>query len=446
MRKLLIIFSFAIVFTALQSCKKTSFVAKFDKTPEARMADTIAFVKNSLMSAPNGWIVLTPVYFGGGYGFYMSFDDSMNVTMYSDLLDQFASESYTSQTRIRADLGAALTFESYNYITELNDPDNNVRNGYGGDVDYIYDHTNGDSIIFLGKRYRASLIFVKATAAEQTIYQTGGYLTAIKAFRDFFVTNSNAYISLEDGTNISIEPNSSNDLSAGKRITFTALDPKGNISSALGKFAYTVDQMAILDSGINIAGLRFIKIAWKDANTLAAYTDNGKEYVIKNSTTPILPLYMLMGVKYSSLYGPYKTILPGTSSDGATILNYYYNNLNNSSILGYSFNSGSITLQWNLANQRVSFIGFCSQNGGSSGWNTTIVYTYTLDANGYYTFTKFSAASGGYVSKIMTTLDSFLTSNTVKLGYYIDPATNTVYGQISSIENPNTTMTFQLHQ
>lgn len=410
------------------------------------MADSIAFVKKTLTSATNGWIVVTPVYFGGGYGFYMKFDDSMNVTMYCDLLDQFASTPYTSHTRVRADMGVALTFDSYNYITELNDPDNNVRNGYGGDVDYIYDHTNGDSIIFLGKRYGMPLSFVKATAAQQSVYTSGGYQTAIQAFKDFFTANQNAYITLDDGTKISIEPNSSNDLNAGKRITLTALDPQNNISSAMAKFAYTVDQMAILDSGVNIAGLRFTKIAWKDASTLAIYTNDGKEFVIKNSAAPILPLYMLMGVKYASLYGAYKTIYPGTSADGQTILNYYYNNLNNSSLLGYSFNSGSITLQWNLANQRVSFIGFCSQNGGSSGWNTTIVYTYTVDDAGNYTFTKFSNASGGYVSKIMTTLDTFLTSNTVKLGYYIDVNTNTVYGQMTSIENPGTSMTFQLRQ
>lgn len=453
MKKILFIFSFVATLLGVQSCKKTSFVEKFDKSPEARMADSIAFVREMLTSAPNGWIVVTPVYFGGGYGFYMKFDDSMNVAMYSDFSDQFASTSYTSHTRVRADMGVALTFDSYNYITELNDPDKNVRDGYGGDIDYIYDHTNGDSIIFLGKRYRQPLSFVKATATQQAAYESGRYLTAIQAFKDFFTANQNAYITLDDGTKISIEPNPSNDLNAGKRITLTALDPQNNISSAMAKFAYIVDQMAVLDSGVNIAGQQFTKIAWKDASTLAIYTGDGKEFVIKNSPAPILPLYMLMGVKYSALYGIFKTINPGTSSDGANILNYYYNNLNNSSLLGYSFNWGSITLQWNLANQRVSFMGYCTQSGAQTtpnntakGWITTITYTYTVDDNGNYTFTKFSGASGGYVSKIMTTLDAFLTGNTIKLGYYIDPATNAVYGQVSSVENPDISMTFQLLQ
>jgi len=456
MRKLLIIFSFAAVLAASQSCKKTSFVEKFDKSPEARMADSIAFVRKTLTSASNGWIAVTPVFFGGGYGFYMKFDDSMNVTMYSDLLDQFASTSYTSHTRVRADMGVALTFDSYNYITELNDPDNNVRNGYGGDIDYIYDHTNGDSIVFLGKRYRQPLSFVKATVAQQAAYESGGYLTAIQAFKDFFTANQNAYITLDDGTKISIEPNASNDLNAGKRITLTALDPKNNITSAMAKFAYTIDQMAILDSGVNIAGLRFTKIAWKDNSTLAIYTSDGKEFVIKNSPAPILPLYMLMGVKYSSLYEPYQTIYPGTSTDGAAMLNAYQNGLSHvpSGSGGYYvFNWGSISLQWNLANQRVSFIGYCTQSGAQAtpnntgaGWTTTIVYTYTVDDAGNYTFTKFSNASGGYVSSLMTGLDAFFTSNTIKLGYYIDPATNAVYGQVSSIENPGISMTFSLLQ
>lgn len=428
-------------------CKKDSYVALFDQLPQDRMSDSIKYVQKTLTSAPNGWVAIMPTSFGGGYGFYMTFDEASNVTMYSDWSTAFASTAFKSQYRIKADQGASLSFDTYNYITELNDPDRSVRNGYGGDIDFIYDHTSGDSLIMLGKRYRQKLSLIKATAAQKAQYTSGAYATAITNFANFFVNNKNAFIQLEDNTKIAIEPNFTTNLGAGKRITLTALSTSGAISSATAKFALTVDQMAILDSGVNISALRFVKVAWKDATTMAIYTSTGKEYIINNSPAPILPLYMLMGVKYSTLYSAFKTIYPGTSTAGATILNYFHNNLNNATATGgYSFNSGNIKLTWDLVNTRVTFNGFSSQNGGTSGWTTTITYKYTVDNSGVYKFTLYSAASGGYVANIMTQLDAFLRNNSVKLDYYIDTTdpNKTVYGQMSSVETPTTAMTFVL--
>lgn len=444
MKKILIFSLMSLLVALFGGCQKDSYVAAFDELPQKRMEDTINYVKETLVSAPDGWVAVMPTGEGGGYGFYMTFDTEQNVQMYADLSDAMATTSYQSQYRVKADMGADLVFDTYNYITELNDPDNNVRAGYGGDLDFIYDHTNGDSLIFMGKRYRQQLSLIKATAAQKNIYESDGYTTAINGFKDFFVINKNAYIQLGDGTKIAIEPNSTNSITAGKRITLTALTTDGNISSATAKFAFTTDQMAILDSGVNISGLRFVRVAWKDDTRMAIYTSTGEEYIINNSATPILPLYMLMGVKYSSLFANFKTIYPGTTTDGSAILNYYFNNLNNSALLGYSFNFGTIKLTWDLVNSRITFYGFCSQNGGSSGWNTTIVYKYTVDNNGVYKFTLQSAASGGYVSKIMTQLDAFLLGNSVKLDYYIDAGTGIVYGALSSVETPTTVMTFVL--
>ncbi len=445
MKKILLYSLPALLAIGFWGCKKDSYVALFDKLPQERMKDSINHVINTLTSAPNGWIAVMPTAFGGGYAFYMTFDKESNVTMYSDLDGETASTPYTSSYRVKSDMGADLVFDTYTYITALNDPDNNVRDGYGGDIDYIYHHSNADSIFFTGKRYRQMLILAKATAAQKAIYTGGGYEDKIDAFVDFFATNRNAYIELEDGTKISVEPNFTNSLTAGKRLTLTALTTAGAISAATSKFAITTDQMAILDSGLAISNLRFVKIAWKDGSKMAIYTSTGKEYIINNSPMPILPLYMLMGIKYSAMFSNFKTIYPGTSTAGADTLNYFHNNLNNGALLGYSFNFGTMRLTWDLLNSRVSFLGFCSQNGGTSGWTTTIVYKYTLSEDGVYKFTLYTAASGGYVSKIMTKMDAFLRNDKgIKLDYYLDSGTGTVYGQMSSVESPGTVMTFVL--
>lgn len=437
--KKLFIFLFSTLFLyGLIGCKKDSYVAAFDKSPQQRMTDTINFVKSTLVSSPNGWVAVTPVYFGGGYGFYMSFDDSLKVTMYSDLLDDFAQTSMTSQTRLRADLGVALTFDTYNYISELNNPDNNVRDGYGGDVDYIYDHTNGDSIIFLGKRYRKPLAFVKATAAQKATYLSGGYLTAIQGFKNFFTTNPNAYITLENGNKVSVEMNPNNNLSAGKRMTLSYLDQNSNIISSSSKFAFTVDQLAILDSGANISNHKFTKIAWKDSKTLAMYTIDGKEYIINNSPTPLLPLYLKLGTSLSSL------ILPGYKSYTVPFTSWssdYTGRWNRFKTLaktqGYNLDIDAMTYAFNAVNGKMSIAIAMYQN--NSLYVGNLSYTYTMTSTGVFKFTYKSAdGNGGILVPYLNdakSINPIFNYDTFTMDYYVDP-TYGLLAKVTSVEHP----------
>ena len=238
-----------------------------------------------------------------------------------------------------------------------------------------------------------------------------------------------------------MEPNATNSLNAGKRITLTAIMPDDAIVTATGKFAYTLDKMVILDSSLKFNGITFNRVAWKDANTLALYDVNGKEYILKNNPTPLLPLYKLWGSKYNGMLSDFKKIYPGTTAKGAEILNFFHMNMENR-FTGFVFNYGRINFVWNTVNKRLSFNGFSSQNGGGSGWTTTSIYNYTVDADGVYTFTLNSSFSGGYVSKAMQPLHDFLLNNKVKFDYFVDGTT--VYGQMSSVNDPTIVMTYVL--
>lgn len=435
MKKISIYLITALLALTYLGCQKKSYVADFDQSPQQRIGDTLNYVKQTLTGSTNGWVAVMPTYFGGGLGFYMTFDTAYNVSMVSDFADSYSTNMYKSQYRVKADMGADLVFDTYNYITNLS------TLNYGVGLDYIYDHSKGDSLFFRGKIYSNPLILIKATAAQKTIYTTGAYTTAITGFKSFFVTNKNAFITLGNGTKIAIEPNDTTALPDGRRVTLTSITSAGAITKATAKFAYTSDKMAILDSGVNIAGMRFVKIAWKNATQMAIYTIDGKEYIINNNPTPIVPLYLAIGVKYASLFCNYKTINPGTTTDGTTILNYYFNNLRNLSLVPDTFNFGSLKMSWDLLNVRMTLTGFCSQIGVFYGWNTTISYNYTVTNTGVYTFTT-QAASGGYVANILTQLNTFLLTNSVQLDYYNDASG--AFGKMSSIERPATVMTFIL--
>lgn len=427
------------------SCKKDSYIANFDELPQERIGKQIDSVRNILTTADNGWIATLPTGLGGGYGFYMTFDNEGFVNMYADMTDETSATAYKSQYRVRQDMGANLVFDTYTYISWLNNPEEGAfggvrREGFRSDIDFIYDHSTPDSIIFIGKRYRQTFSLVKATAAQKAKYTNGDYKTSINEMKNFFQNTPNAYFEI-NGLKVSVEPNISNNLNAGKRITFTSIYDNDSIGSNVAKYAFTMDQMPILDSGLLFNGINFNTIGWKDPQTFAVYDDAGKEYIIKNNPTPLLPLYKLWGTKYTGMFSDFKKIYPGTSQKGADIINFFHLNMENG-YNGFPFNYSRLTFEWNIINKRLTLKGFSSQNGGNSGWTTNAVYNYTVNERGEYTFTLRSDLTGGYVSKSMAKIHEFILNNKIKFDYHVDGSN--VYAKMMGVDAPDIVMTFEL--
>lgn len=446
MKRIKYILLLTMTIASFWGCKKESYVAAFEDLPHQRIKAQMDTLNNLLLNTPNGWVGTMSTGLGGGFGFYMTFDNNEYVNMYADLTNTSASTVKRSRYRVRQDAGAALTFDTYTYISILNNPETSafggtLREGFRSDIDFIYDRSNGDTLVMIGKRYRQVFTLVKATADQKARYEAGSYLTAINAFKQYFVTNPNSYF--EIGTQkISVEANSNTTMASGKRLTLTTITDN-KVVSATQKFAYTIDNMQIVAGGLKFNDIVFTKLGWKNSTTMAIYDATGKEYILNNSPTPLLPLHMLWGAKYTGLRSDFKVINPGTSTSGAAILNYYHNNLNNAALLGYSFNCGRITMVWDVVNKRLTLNGFSSQDNCGGGWTTAIVYNYTKTENGLYTFTLRTAASGGYTANILTQMNTFLLNNTIKFDYSLSGST--VYANMISETDPATNMTFIMY-
>lgn len=304
----------------MASCKRDSFVSDFDQKPEERMSEAIGLVNNTLTSAPNGWIATLPTNAGGAYGFYMTFDANQKVTMYGDLNDNTATNLGTSTYRVKAGLGANLVFDTYNYIAMLADPNASVFGGVTGtglksDVEFTYVRSTPDSIIFVGKAYRQPLAMIKATAAQKAAYTSGGLKTTSDKLKSFFTTTKNPYIEVSQGNTVvkaALNINFTNVLASGKRATLTGILADGvTVATGTNKIALTTDGISMTAAGLVFQGVTFIKIAWKDATTLAMYDSTGKEYIIKSNPIPLTPLPLLFG--YPTTYAYRKITIGGTS-------------------------------------------------------------------------------------------------------------------------------------
>ncbi len=436
------------------SCTKDSFVSEFDQKPEERMSESITEISTILTSAPNGWIATLPTSAGGAYGFYMTFNANQDVTMIGDLNNTTSTTVGTSTYRVKGGLGANLIFDTYNYLSMLSDPNSSVfggtqGSGFKSDVEFTFVKSTADSIFFIGKGYRQTLAMVKATAAQKAVYTaTNGYKTSIDKIKNFFATTNNPYIEVNSGTSVlkvGITLNATNTLTVGKRVNFTGVLADGKtVVSVTEKYAFDADGVSMVNGGLVWQGITFISFRWKDATTLAAYDSKGKEYIVKSSVSPLVPLYQLWGTKYNGMLSEYKTIYPGTTVKGADILNYYHNGLIAAITGGFNFNYGRINFVWNTTNKRLTINGLVSQSGPiqTGGWTTAIIYNYTVTDAGVFKFTLNTAASGGYAANPLSRLHTFMLANTVTFDYFID--SGNLYGRMTSVEDPTIVMTFIL--
>jgi hypothetical protein len=441
-----------ISLSLMMGCKKSSYVPAFDKSPQERVADQINLVSTTLTGASNGWIATLPTQEGGGYSFYMNFDNQQNVNMYGDMTDASSTVAIKSYYRVKQDIGIDLVFDSYTYISMLDDPNQGVlggtdKIGFSSDIDFIFDRSSADSIIFTGKKYRQPLKLVKATAAQKAIYEAGGYKTAIDKFKNFFSTTSNPYIEIVSGPTTlkaGITFDFTNGVTSGKRVSFTGLLADGTIGSASSKFAFKLDGADFLGAGLVYNGITFVKALWKDATTMALYDASGKEYIIKSNPTPLLPLSILIGSGYRTVIVPNATTYPGWGADFIARRALAVTGLSRWNIGAGSLRFQSMNFNFNDVTKKLVLV--VDAPDGTNAFSLTFNYTYTKSADGVFKFTL--GALGGNESAIGPDLAPLLAQrinvDTFTMDYFTHPTTGATLAQFKSIQNPTFTFTGSL--
>jgi len=104
------------------ACKKDDVENVFGQKPEERISDTLTFIRNELVNAPNGWKGGFSTGAKGGFGFYFNFKDDQTVDMLSDYSTSSGNELKSSTYRVSPLFTPTLIFDTYNYITIMQDP------------------------------------------------------------------------------------------------------------------------------------------------------------------------------------------------------------------------------------------------------------------------------------------------------------------------------------
>ncbi len=261
------------------------------KTPDERLAEALAKYQDVLVKAPYGWKVV--VYAKGlestfkissAFSYYMKFNDSNFVTMYSDFDTLTSSVAKTSGYRLKALQRPSIEFDSYGYIHLPCDPDPSVSKspvaseggGYGWGTDFDFSFADnvspdqlGDTIHLMGNFNQSPAVMVKATKAEQDAYNQQGLRKAMVLDR---ILNYYKRITL-GSTSYEITPGT-----GSKSAFFKWLDASGNLtSSATNPYYYTLDGVYFLTP--ITAGSQTIKsiekIVFNDVTNSATVEVNG---------------------------------------------------------------------------------------------------------------------------------------------------------------------------
>jgi len=231
------------------------------KTPDERLTEALAKYKDVLIKAPYGWKVV--VYSKGleatfkissAFSYYMKFNDTSFVTMYSDFDTLTSSVAKTSGYRLKALQRPSIEFDSYGYIHLPCDPDPSISKspvasegggyGWGSDFDFSFaDNVSpdqlGDTIHLMGNFNHSPAVMVRATKAEQDAYNQQGLRKAMVLDR---ILNYYKKITL-GSTSYEITPGA-----GSKSAFFKWLDGSGNlISSASTSYYYTLDGVYFLN-------------------------------------------------------------------------------------------------------------------------------------------------------------------------------------------------------
>jgi hypothetical protein len=368
MKKLLYIFSAAIMFTA---CNKDT--AKiFDETPEERMSARIDELNTALIGSEHGWSAFLSTSGSGGYGFYMDFEPSQSLVMVADLNDESATKANTSTFRIKWVMNATLIFDTYNYITMLQDPVPSVYGGVAGsglksDVEFEYMRMNGDTIVMKGFKYKNDLILVKATATQKNRYLSSAFKANIDAVTSFFVAKQNNYLNIKGITNqVEFVLDKSS-----KMAKFQYLDDNGNVVQITARYSYGDDGI-LFDEGFTVNGISFVRGKIENGE-FVLYAADGTKHTLKQNASPILPMALMFAYN-----GTYKELYIGSGLPAGVTSGF--NAAYNGCVVKFAAMSPTRTLvdvRFVLTNSTTATVITRNNNGTSTFIaNATFQYTY----------------------------------------------------------------------
>lgn len=410
MKKILTYILFAqLVFL---SCKKSEVEPIFEESANKRVSTVLDSYKKQLVGSEFGW---RGAYYpdggkAGGYSFFLKFDATGKVIMYSDIDEiNYANgggsyfvngydRAFETTYQVKAQQTPTLVFDSYSYLTELVNPDYNSGAGQNADLELAFETVTPDKITLIGNVNRTQMVLTKVTKTESDLLTKGGLGNIFNSTYDYVNTDKFLTLVFPTGEKTDV------DLNIGTKI-FSLLyinSKTGDVDIVSSPFVTTTTGIQ-LKNPVTLYGLTFQELIWDSVMKNYYILVNGKRTNFVLSSKPGLPFYYALGslfvgfnmspaipsqsAEYKALYARIKanTITLSTAPPTRVIGNVYFQ---------YLTNTGDFVLVVNYT--RTNPDGTFLFNGSS-----VLYFKPTLDAKGNLSFGKSyqnATLSGGQLS------------------------------------------------
>lgn len=361
-----------ILILGFASCRKTEVENVFYTSPEARMADTLQFIRTGLTGAKYGWKGGFSTGLKGGYGFYFDFKNDQTVSMVSDYSTATSTDPKVSTYRVSAAFLPTLLFDTYNYISIMADPVPGVAGGtagqgYKSDIEFLYFKAKGDTIFFKGKKYNQPFTLIKATEAEQQLFLKNGITTYKNGFSTVF--NNNYVFPYLNGTQnakLGVELDYT-----GKTAKFSYINAAGGIDSIVNSsFYYTVSELNLVKY-IPFNGKVIKSLKFQATNVMADLTDNTNV----NLGTQNTPLY-----SFESAFAynkNFKKLVSGNPIPGVTANVHVFDKVKEL----FTASTRSVTNMYFGFNNSTTATFYIAYTSGTSSFVASATYEYRKEGN-----------------------------------------------------------------
>lgn len=370
MKKLFLIYCAGLLL--LTGCQKNEVDLLFNGLPEERMNDRLTELRTKLLDAPNGWKASLNTTGKGGYGFYLNFKPGANVEMLGDLNETTGTQLSESTYRVIWAMNASLLFDTFNYITMLQEPSSNyggtAPNGYQSDIEFEYIRSSNDSLYLRGKKYLNDLILVKASSVEKASFLAGKMNDLRVGLISYFQTKFNNYIEV-DGIANKVEVNFN---TPNKSYTAQYIDTDGSVKSFSGKFHFDANGLNF-SVPVTINGKTFIRATLIDG-VIKMFDSTGKEYIVKQNPSPILPIENIYGYNKT-----YKNISTTTSALPTIAINSEFTDVWNTVVANFVSSGRSVRYFEMKFEGAKSMIFNLYYTGSGTNYTASVTFEYKIE-------------------------------------------------------------------
>lgn len=405
------------VLLAAGCTKKTDQI--FSNTVDERLSATLTGFQTALVNAPGWKLFVYPKGLEesqkikvGGLTYYVKFDANNRVTMVSDFAPtgspSLAATPKESGYRLKALQRPSLIFDTYSYMHIAADPDPAVSfsptgsggYGYGTDFNFSFKEVTPKDTMYLdGNFNKSSAVLVKATQAEMDAAFKNGRLRDIINFTTAYQkANPFLYFTAAPGMNVALGFDFTHFM-----VTFSYIEG-GNLINKTASTSYTTYGIH-LKAPITIGNYTFQDIYWDDVKKLYYIMSGTTRVELGNNATPIVTLSLantIGGSLYTTISVPPGAGLPNESPLFIT----KYNTVKANILAGpYRLTLDDMDFVFDAPSKTMLVNVYVYQNGVGP-YLCQYVYTYTVDASGYYTFTK--GTPNGNAALIATDMNNIL--------------------------------------